>query len=1005
MKKILLATLLACCLIFSFISCDKEITAIDLPAPAGVRVEGGYIMWNPVDHAEKYTISIDGNEYFCTENKYPISSISDGDHVVCIKANGDDLVYKTSVFSEQVPISLVEGVVASGGYYSQFDELTMQESFLGYGFDVINSSVFYDKTVKTSSPIFKTDELMKLRLLKVDSKRSYISEVQSESIDEFMNSWNSDLNVDVSWGKKRIGGSVSVEAAYSGGSTTAKAKYFHCMTFNNQKFYIVMQGTTSQYRDIISDGFEQDLYSDMSPAELFNKYGTHFITSAVMGGKINSYYLYTSDKETSFHDISASVSTNVRYWAGSTTVDVNGGYHQLAQSQNIYIKNTMEVIGGGDYGILSDADIGSKYTEWEQSLEEHPSLIGIKDSGSLCPIWTLIDPSKDTRTDYQWIDENGKLQTGSRAQQLQGYFMKYGVDNYNALAEAAGIPEIKQPESITNVLVNGKAASGGEYEVFSGIGNRVTFTVLPEDALGYSKVLRLSEATPYASISDDNTEIIVSDNAPHNTLLTVVISAGDVKKTIKVRVVKTFTVNFETNMDDVSIKNPEKYQEIRYGRQITAPEMDTPYGWEFDGWYVDPYFNTPYEFGKTPVIENMTLYAKWKVYRPQISFVTNIDGFTMDPIRVDFASKYVPDKTPHYDGYNFKGYFKDPALQKEYDFDLQVASDITLYLKWEPIVYTATFVADGITVDTVNFTVADSSIKEPKIPAKNGYSSRWDNYSIKAENITVNAIYSLIEYTVSFKILDEEIITKGYSYDNFETTIALEKPLRNDYLFMGWYDNPSFNGEPITQLTEAKDYDLYAKHLKASIDVLSYSTGCFGISYNYSTEDDEILFIVPDMHDNDLITCVEVGVFSLPNVTFMLPESVTDLEFGTAGTITIGSLKIEGTVTDLLIYLGGACGTDVKEMILGNTIKTVFLDMVDSSCNVFVPESVEKLTGYIWAADERLCWANIYFESDTDPEILSIDHGDSDEWRTSGADYYYGYSLEEFIALNLEFID
>lgn len=752
MKKQLIAFLFVFCLVFGLCACNNAENIIDgkgatgLPVPTSVRIEDGYVVWNPVDHATKYTISIDGDEYFCNENKYPSSSIRDGEHIIKVKANGDGMIYATSPFSDEFKVILVEGSVASSGYYSQFDELTMQESFLGYGFDVINSSVFYDKTVKTSSPIFKTDELLNLRLLKVDSKHSSVEEVQSRDMNSFMSEWNANLNVNVNFDGLFVGGSVGVNAAYTGGSETAKDKYFHVMTFNNQKFYIVMQGTTNQYRNMLSEGFEQDLYSDMSPADLFNKYGTHFITSAVMGGKINSYYLYTSEEETNFHDVSAAVSVSVRYWTGSTNVGISGGYRQLAQDQNIYIKNSLEVIGGGDFPMLSDTDIAAMYGDWQKSLEDHPSLIGIKDSGSLWPVWDLIDPEKDTRSDYTWIDSNGKEHTGSRAEQLQGYFMKYGIENYNILAKNAGIPEIKQPTSIGSILVNGKESSNGEYEVFAGTENRITFAVYPEDAIGYNKNIRLSAPNSYVTIGDDNTSLIIDSTIPDNYVFEVVISAGSIKQSITVRVIRTYSVEFITNLDDVEVEDPIKYRGLRSGRQISEPKLiNQPYGYVLVGWYKDPYFTTKYAFGSDPVLDNITLYAKWELQKVKINFVTNKADYDISPIIVTFGKTYCPEKAPCYEGYVFEGYYTNSALTEKFDLTTPIYSELTLYLKWNVETYTITFLADNSVVSTQTYSVENKNINLPAVPQKDGFLGCWESFTLTSGNITVNAIYNIEE--------------------------------------------------------------------------------------------------------------------------------------------------------------------------------------------------------------------------------------------------------------------
>ncbi len=55
--------------------------------------------------------------------------------------------------------------------------------------------------------------------------------------------------------------------------------------------------------------------------------------------------------------------------------------------------------------------------------------------------------------------------------------------------------------------------------------------------------------------------------------------------------------------------------------------------------------------------------------------------------------------------------------------------------------YTATFIADGTVVDTVTFTPGSTGIREPSVPAKDGYTGYWDNYALGNQDITVRAVY------------------------------------------------------------------------------------------------------------------------------------------------------------------------------------------------------------------------------------------------------------------------
>ncbi|MGN0824380.1 MAG: hypothetical protein ACI4MB_04855 [Candidatus Coproplasma sp.] len=59
--------------------------------------------------------------------------------------------------------------------------------------------------------------------------------------------------------------------------------------------------------------------------------------------------------------------------------------------------------------------------------------------------------------------------------------------------------------------------------------------------------------------------------------------------------------------------------------------------------------------------------------------------------------------------------------------------------------YTVTFMAEGVKVDVVNYQEGDLSVTEPAVPTKEGYTGRWEEYTLSTGNITVNAIYTAID--------------------------------------------------------------------------------------------------------------------------------------------------------------------------------------------------------------------------------------------------------------------
>ena len=58
--------------------------------------------------------------------------------------------------------------------------------------------------------------------------------------------------------------------------------------------------------------------------------------------------------------------------------------------------------------------------------------------------------------------------------------------------------------------------------------------------------------------------------------------------------------------------------------------------------------------------------------------------------------------------------------------------------------YTATFMANGTVVDRVIFEAGTTSIKEPAVPEKAGFTGKWKAYTLSDKNITIMAEYTMI---------------------------------------------------------------------------------------------------------------------------------------------------------------------------------------------------------------------------------------------------------------------
>ena len=79
--------------------------------------------------------------------------------------------------------------------------------------------------------------------------------------------------------------------------------------------------------------------------------------------------------------------------------------------------------------------------------------------------------------------------------------------------------------------------------------------------------------------------------------------------------------------------------------------------------------------------------------------------------------------------------------------------------------YTVTFRVNGNVIDTVSYENGATTITEPKIPTIKGYDARWPQYTLSGD-IIVDAVLTLKEYKVIYKVDENVVFTDVYKYDS-----------------------------------------------------------------------------------------------------------------------------------------------------------------------------------------------------------------------------------------------
>ncbi len=102
-------------------------------------------------------------------------------------------------------------------------------------------------------------------------------------------------------------------------------------------------------------------------------------------------------------------------------------------------------------------------------------------------------------------------------------------------------------------------------------------------------------------------------------------------------------------------------------------------------------------------------------------------------------ANFVPEKV----GYDF---VKWQLNGQDIPSGATVQQNIMVKAVWAEKTYNAVFMADGEEVETKTYTHFNMNVEEPDVPFKAGYEGAWEEYELVAGGVTVNAVYTEVDY-------------------------------------------------------------------------------------------------------------------------------------------------------------------------------------------------------------------------------------------------------------------
>lgn len=187
------------------------------------------------------------------------------------------------------------------------------------------------------------------------------------------------------------------------------------------------------------------------------------------------------------------------------------------------------------------------------------------------------------------------------------------------------------------------------------------------------------------------------------------------------------------------------------------------------------------------------------------------------------------------EGYSFQGWstknngvaeFQDKAELK--NLSSKNGDNITLYAVWEIKFYKITFLDYDKSIIQQDKLEYNSKIILPENPTRKGYTFKnWDKeLSTVKENLTINALYDIDSYDISYKLNSGTLDEAPTNYNIESEDIIIPSPKKDGYSFIGW--TTSDNKEPKIDY-KISTGSIGDKELTANYEPITYY-----ISYNSS---------------------------------------------------------------------------------------------------------------------------------------------------------------------------
>ena len=378
---------------------------------------------------------------------------------------------------------------------------------------------------------------------------------------------------------------------------------------------------------------------------------------------------------------------------------------------------------------------------------------------------------------FSWVGSSSEVSAGITEITIPKSVItieKYAFDGCTKLATVTFAPNSKL-ETIGRMTFQGTAIS--EISIPASvktIGNSVFNKCLNLTKVIFESPSSLENVSSNTFVGCSNATIYYSDETAKNVLSKVV--SPDRIKLLTPTV--TFVSNGGSNVEPATVKNGEK---------ISAPAVPTREGWNFAGWYTKDesgkWAAKPFDFD-TPIMDNMTLYARWETKLVDIT-----PAVELYPITIDYGTAYDAEGNP---------------IEKAAAGDVvtikadETALEGMTFERWE--VRKGEVKLENDRAAETTFTMPAGEVQlEAMYQAADANDSGWDAATV-VTGAVIGTGTAILAYHIGMEVYAEQVLGKDVAVPRTRSEVAL----------LAWQlaGSPAVNveGEPLSEVAQAEKW-------------------------------------------------------------------------------------------------------------------------------------------------------------------------------------------------------